>query len=135
MKFYNRSFWGLIFFDRLWQQLQTRWNFTLCRAISAGTKSVSIPNGIEFYGKAVNAGYVNFAFQFPLGIETKTQKKPQKQKQGRIPSRWELKPTKDDPEASVGGQNSIPLGIETMGDSRGEKQATRQNSIPLGIET
>ena len=61
---------GFDFFDRFWLQFQTRWNSTLCRAISAGTKSVSIPSGIEFYGKAVNAGYVSFAFQFPLGIET-----------------------------------------------------------------
>ena len=70
MKFYTSKLLGFDFFDRFRQQLQTRWNFTLCRAISAGTKSVSIPSGIEFYRKAVNAGYVSFAFQFPLGIET-----------------------------------------------------------------
>ena len=70
---------GFDFFDRFWQLLQTRWNFTLCRAISVGTKSVSIPNGIEFYGKAVNPGYVNFAFQFPLGIETMNDSRREKQ--------------------------------------------------------
>ena len=40
---------GFDFFDRFWQLLQTRWNFTLYRAISAGKKSVSIPNEMEFY--------------------------------------------------------------------------------------
>jgi len=79
MKFYISKLSGFDFFDRFWQQLQTRWNFTLCRAISAGTKSVSIPSGIEFYGKAVNAGYVSFAFQFPLGIETMGDSRREKQ--------------------------------------------------------
>ncbi|WP_298705289.1 hypothetical protein, partial [uncultured Campylobacter sp.] len=49
MKFYTSKLLGFDFFDRFWQQLQTRCNFTLCRAISASTKSVSIPNGMEFY--------------------------------------------------------------------------------------
>ena len=70
MKFYTSKLLGFDFFDRFWQLLQTRWNFTLYPAIPAEAKSVSTPSGIEFYGKAVNAGYVSFAFQFPLGIET-----------------------------------------------------------------
>ena len=55
------------FFDRLWLQLQTRWNFTLCRAISAGTKSVSIPNGMEFYTRPKKFPNVTAEFQFPTG--------------------------------------------------------------------
>jgi len=53
IKFLNRDRWnfnieafGIWFFDRFWQQLQTRCNFTLCRAISASTKSFSTPSGI-----------------------------------------------------------------------------------------
>lgn len=45
---------GFDFFDRFWLQFQTRWNFTLCRAISASTKSVSIPNRMEFYNSFQN---------------------------------------------------------------------------------
>ena len=70
MKFYISKLSGFDFFDRFRQLLQTRWNFTLCRAISASTKSFSTPSGIEFYGKAVDAGYVSFAFQFSLEFET-----------------------------------------------------------------
>ena len=79
MKFYISKLSGFDFFDRFWQQLQTRCNFTLCRAISASTKSFSTPSGIKFYGKAVNAGYVSFAFQFPLGIETMDDSRREKQ--------------------------------------------------------
>lgn len=42
---------GFDFFDRFWLQFQTRWNSTLCRAISAGTKSASIPNRMKFYAR------------------------------------------------------------------------------------
>ena len=79
MKFYTSKLLGFDFFDRFWQQLQTKWNFTLYPAIPAEAKSASIPSGIEFYGKAVNAGYVSFAFQFPLGIETMGDSRREKQ--------------------------------------------------------
>ena len=42
---------GFDFFDRFWQLLQTRWNFTLYPAILADAKSASIPNGMEFYSE------------------------------------------------------------------------------------
>ena len=55
------------------------WNSTQRHGLRDEVYHVSIPNGIEFYGKAVNAGYVSFAFQFPLGIETMGDSRREKQ--------------------------------------------------------
>ena len=121
IKFLNRDRWnfnieafGIWFFDRFWQQLQTRWNFTLCRAISAGKKSVSIPNGMEFYDELDE-------------LQAKDCSHFNSQRDGILlrPKRWQQYPN---------WFVSIPNGMEFYHPCKLQIQLFKLVSIPNGME-